>query len=46
MKYKNDYCSYCKETTKHEIEEDNKLICVKCGSSRMNKIQGFNASLM
>jgi len=51
---KEDYCSYCKKNTEHEIEcsdinqegTGGKLICIKCGSARLDKIQGMNAALM
>lgn len=54
MKTKNDYCSFCKKNTEHEIINSDyndegtggDLICTKCGSKRMDKIQGFNAALM
>jgi hypothetical protein len=54
MKTKEDYCSCCKKNTIHEIENmdkneegtGGKLICSKCGSCRMDTIQGFNAALM
>jgi len=40
-----DYCNYCKKETEHK-SSDNKLTCKVCGSSRLDKIQGFNANLM
>ena len=47
------YCSYCKRRTPHEIWDKNnkegtggKLVCARCKSTRMDKIQGFDAALM
>ena len=47
-KTKTSYCSYCKKQTEHEIDNENKndLNCTLCGSSRMDKIQGIDSSLM
>lgn len=52
--YRKDYCKLCKANTTHKIvdsskndnETGGKLICQECGSSRLDKIQGFNAALM
>jgi transposase-like protein len=48
------YCNYCKAYTDHEVVNayvnkegtgtDSR--CMKCGSSRLGTIQGFNANLM
>ena len=47
------YCAYCKKQTPHTVKsKPNKegtggdLTCDKCGSARLHKIQGFDASLM
>ncbi len=47
------YCAYCKMRTPHKIHSlPNKegtggnLVCLKCGSARLDKIQGFDAALM
>ena len=48
------YCNFCKKETEHSIirKEKNKdgtggeLKCSICGSVRLDKIQGFDASLM
>jgi hypothetical protein len=47
------YCRYCKKQTQHEIRSlPNKegtggnLVCTRCGSQRMDSIQGFDAALM
>lgn len=54
MSTKEDYCDCCKKNTIHEIRSMDKnkegtggdLICTKCGSQRLDTIQGFNACLM
>ena len=39
------YCDFCKRQVIHDKDESN-FICRRCGSSRLDKIQGFDASLM
>ena len=41
-----EYCNYCREITEHKRTDINKLNCVVCGCTRLDKIQGFNANLM
>jgi hypothetical protein len=50
---KRAFCNYCKDFTEHEIVNDTyangsggDLRCLKCGSARLDTIQGFNANLM
>jgi hypothetical protein len=40
------YCEYDKRRTLHEIVRKNDLVCLCCGSARLDKIQGFDAALM
>lgn len=48
------YCTYCKRETEHvyrsrEYSKDGTggdLLCLICGSTRLDTIQGFNAVLM
>jgi hypothetical protein len=50
---KNAYCGYCKRVTPHKVWSTpnqegtgGKLTCAKCGSARIDTIQGFDAALM
>ena len=50
---KQAYCAYCKRVTPHEAPSapnkegtGGKLICKRCGSARIETIQGFDAALM
>ena len=50
---KKAYCAYCKRQTDHKVLSlpnregtGGKLVCTKCGSARMDTIQGFDAALM
>ena len=47
------YCPYCKRQTPHKCWSlpnkegtGGKLTCSKCGSARLDQIQGFDAALM
>jgi len=48
------YCAYCKKQTLHKVVDartnkdgtGRKLVCTKCGSSRLGEVQGFDAALM
>ncbi len=52
--HKMAHCAYCKDITMHDIVDPTKnaegtggdLRCHKCGSSRIDTIQGFDADLM
>jgi ribosomal protein L44E len=50
---KRAYCSYCRRQTDHKILSlpnregtGGKLVCTKCGSTRVDTIQDFDAALM
>ena len=50
---KKAYCAYCKKQADHKVLSlpnregtGGKLVCIKCGSARIDTIQGFNAALM
>ncbi|MFW6125520.1 MAG: hypothetical protein ACOC58_00280 [Chloroflexota bacterium] len=50
---KKSYCAYCKRQTDHKVQSlpnregtGGKLVCTRCGSTRMATIQGFDAALM
>ena len=48
------YCNYCRKETEHEVVDNTyneertggDLHCKKCGSARLDTIQGFSANLM
>lgn len=48
------YCAYCKAQTVHKVIDrtvnkegtGGQLQCTRCGSSRLDTIQGFDVSLM
>ncbi len=49
-----EYCNHCQKKTQHQVMKETRnkngnikdLRCKECSSSRLDKIQGFNAQLM